>query len=240
MRKTIPAIALALTSLALLSQGTQAQAIANLPPQIVVSGEGEVSATPDIAMLSFAVVREGDTAKVALSASSAAMHEVLASLKGVGIADKDMQTSGLNIQPRYAQPAPGRPHEPKITGYAVSNQLTVKVRRPADPGEILDKVVGLGVNQGGGITFSVDDPRPLIREARKKAVADAMEKARALADAAGIKLGRITAISESSQGRHPPMPYARAEMAMSAKAIPVAAGESTYTAQVNMTFEIAP
>ncbi|PTM38549.1 SIMPL domain-containing protein [Bosea sp. 124] len=208
-------------------------------PRISVSGEGEVSIAPDMAILTLSVLREADTARDALGASSEAMKQVLSALKVAGIAERDLQTAGLNIQPRYTQPGPqARPQTPKISGYAASNALTVRIRDLSVVGAILDKVVGLGVNQGGDISFVNDDPRPSLTEARKRAVDDAVGRARTLADAAGVKLGRILSIEEQA-ARPGPMPkMMRAAAADSF--VPVERGENSYSTTVNVVFEIAP
>lgn len=239
------AFALAGTALfgaaALISAPAMAQQNSAQPsPRISVNGEGEVSVAPDMAILNLTVLREGDTARAALTASSDAMKQVLAALKEAGIAERDLQTSGLNIQPRFAQPGKERNVEPKITGYTVSNGLTVRVRKLTDAGAILDKAVSLGVNQGGGIVFAKDDLKPTLTEARKLAVADAIARAKTLAEAADIKLGKILSIEEQS-GLPRPMPYgAPMRMAASDASVPLAAGENTYRTQVNVVFEIAP
>ena len=116
-------------------------------PRISVIGEGEVGVAPDMAILNLTVLREADTARAALTANNEAMKQVLAALKEAGIAERDLQTAGLSIQPRYAQPGKDRNGEPKIVGYSVSNAVTVRVRNLADAGGILDKAVGLGVNE---------------------------------------------------------------------------------------------
>ncbi|WP_377847281.1 SIMPL domain-containing protein [Bosea sp. UC22_33] len=208
-------------------------------PRISVTGEGEVNVAPDMAILNLSVLREADTARAALTANNEAMKQVLAALKEAGVAERDLQTSGLSIQPRYAQPAKDRSGEPKIAGYSVSNALTVRVRNLADAGGILDKAVGLGVNQGGGIAFVKDDMKPTLTEARKRAVADAVARAKTLAEAADVKLGKIVSIEEQSIMARP-MPYGGAvRMAASDAAVPLASGENSYRTQVNVIFEIA-
>ncbi len=210
-------------------------------PRISVSGEGEVSVAPDMAILNFSVLREADTAREALSASSEAMKQVLGALKAAGIAERDLQTAGLSIQPRYTQAGPqAKPQAPKISGYAASNALTVRIRDLSAVGAILDKAIGLGVNQGGDISFVNDDLKPSLTEARKRAVTDAMERARTLADAAGVKLGRILSIEEQSL-RPGPMPMAKMMRAASAdSSVPVERGENSYSTAVNVVFEIVP
>lgn len=208
-------------------------------PRISVTGEGEVAVAPDMAILNLSVLREGETARAALTANSEAMKQVLAALKEAGVAERDLQTSGLSIQPRFAQPGKERNIEPKITGYSVSNGLTVRVRKLTDAGAILDKAVTLGVNQGGGIVFVKDDLKPTLTEARKLAVADAVARAKTLAEAADIKLGRILTIEEQSNLPRP-MPFGGPmRMAASDASVPLAAGENSYRTQVNVVFEIA-
>lgn len=218
----------------------QEDAVRRPTPRISVIGEGEVNVAPDMAILNLTVLREADTARAALSANNDAMKQVLAALKEAGVAERDLQTSGLNIQPRYAQPGKDRAGEPKIAGYSVSNALTVRVRNLPDAGGILDKVVGLGVNQGGGIALVKDDMKPTLTEARKRAVADAVARARTLAEAADVKLGKILSIEEQSSMPRP-MPYGGAlRMAAKDASVPLESGENTYRTQVNVIFEIAP
>ncbi|MCC5621657.1 SIMPL domain-containing protein, partial [Nostoc sp. CHAB 5715] len=144
-------------------------------------------------------------------------------------------------QPRYTQPGPqARPQAPKISGYAASNALTVRVRELSAVGAILDKVVSLGVNQGGDISFVNDDPKPSLAEARKRAVGDAMDRARILAEAANVKLGRILSIEESPV-RQGPVPMGKVMRAAAADSfVPVERGENSYGTSVNVVFEIAP
>jgi uncharacterized protein len=211
-------------------------------PRIVVSGEGEASAAPDMAVISLTVLREADTARAALNDNNKAMAEVLAAMKAAGVAEKDLQTAGFSIQPRYVYPDQNQNDQgqPKITGYSVVNTLSVRIRDLAKLGEIVDQAVTLGVNQGGDITFVKDDTSGLLEEARKKAMENAVAKAKTLTAAAGVTTGRILEISEQSF-QPQPMPMMRAEMAMAkgaSDAVPVAAGENAYRVNVNVTFEI--
>jgi hypothetical protein len=207
---------------------------------IMVSGEGEATVAPDMAVISLAVVRDADTASEALSANSAAMTEVLAALKAQGIAEKDLQTTEFSIQPKYKQDTrgDGSYEAPVIVGYTVSNGLTVRVRELAKLGTIIDESVKLGVNQGGGISFTNDDPEATIEAARKQAVEKAAAKAKTLTDAAGVKLGRVVEISENF-ARPMPQVYAAAPMAkMADESVPIASGENLYSVTVNITYAI--
>jgi uncharacterized protein YggE len=208
------------------------------PRRIMVLGEGEATVKPDIAMLSLTVMREAITARAALDADNKAMAEVIAAMKASGIADRDLQTAGVQISPRYDYTnKPDGTQEAKLAAYQVTNTLSVRVRDLAKTGEILDKSVTLGVNQGGGLTFANDDPSATISEARKRAVADAMAKAKTLSEAAQVGLGRIVEISEMSYAQ-PPMPITAKAFDGAAEAVPVEAGENSYKVQVNVTFEI--
>ncbi len=206
---------------------------------IMVSGEGEAAIAPDMALVSLSVVRDAATAGEALSANSAAMAEVLASLKEQGIAEKDMQTTDFSIQPKYRQqPTDGTGFEaPEIVGYSVSNGLTVRVRDLAKLGGLIDQAVTLGVNQGGNIVFTNDNPDAAIDAARKAAVADAAAKAKTLSEAAGVKVGRVIDISENFARPMPMMMSAAAPMAKRMdEAMPVATGENRFTVTVNITY----
>lgn len=237
------AAALVLASLAPVLSSTSAlaqDAAAPRPPVISVVGEGEVAVAPDVAILSLTVLRQAKTAAAAVSANSSAMAEVLAALKADGVAERDLQTSSFSIYPRYRQNDKGSSTDPQeIVGYDVSNSLSVKVRDLSKLGGLVDASVRLGVNQGGQIVFTNDSPKASIETARKAAVADALSKARTLAEAAGVKLGKLMELSEENRG---PAPAPMMRMAMAKDAapapVPVAAGENTYTVNVNATFGI--
>ncbi|MBW8638742.1 SIMPL domain-containing protein [Hoeflea sp. WL0058] len=210
-------------------------------PSISVTGEGSAQVTPDMAVINLTVLRQGKTAREALDASNEAMAAILAEMEATGIEDRDLQTSNFSISPQYIYPTQddNRRQPPTIEGYNVSNSLTVRIRDLKNLGGVLDKSVTLGVNQGGQILFTSDDPSAAITEARKKAVEDAMEKAQTLAEAAGVELGAVLKISEvANPGR--PAPMMRAEMAMAsdARGVPVAAGENEYSVSVTMSFKI--
>ncbi|MCV0397656.1 MAG: SIMPL domain-containing protein [Rhizobiaceae bacterium] len=210
-----------------------------LQPRIVVTGEGEATARPDMAVLTLSVMREAATAREAMDGVNTDVAEVIEAMKQAGVEDRDLQTSGLQINPRYHYPRDGEEGQPRIDGYQVTNTLTVRVREIDKAGEVIDRSVTLGVNQGGNIQFTNADTRPVLAEARKDAVKDAMDKARTLAEAAGVTLGPILEISEQTGYMPPPRPFmARAAADMAEKA-PIEAGENTYNVLVNVTFGIA-
>lgn len=230
-------------SLSLMGLSLPATADGNEPtPRIIVSSQGSANIAPDMAVLSLTVSREAATAREALDANSSAMAQVLAAMRSQGIAERDLQTTSFDIQPRYVYPTrkpSGENKPPKLVGYTVRNSLTVRVRDLSKVGALLDKSVSLGVNEGGSIQFTNDDPSAALEQARVQAMQGATSKAKTLASAAGVKLGRVLEISE--QSRYPsPRPMVRSEMAMAraADSVPVAAGENSYQITVNATFEI--
>ncbi len=211
-------------------------------PVVRVSGQGEASVAPDTAIVTFAVVRNSETAEVALGQNSSAMAAVTAALRAEGVEAKDMQTSNFAIYPQYRHSQPkedGSVEPPEVVGYEVTNTLTVKIRDVAKVGAILDRSVKLGVNQGGQISFTNDDPQEALTQARKQAVERAIAKARTLSEAAGVRLGKVMEISEGAQSPMPPQPMYRMAMAKEASdSVAVEAGENTYSVTVEVTFAL--
>ena len=205
------------------------------PALITVSGEGMVSAAPDMASVSVGVTTQAREATEAMAANNRAMASLLKALDTFGVAETDRQTSGFNIYPRYDRPDGGR-NTSEITSYVVSNQLTVRYRDLDRLGELLTAVVASGSNQLGSLSFGNTDQAELLDEARKQAVANARHKASLYAEAAGGKLGRVVSISEA--GASQPTPLMRAGVMMQMEAVPVAAGENEYRATVNVVFEM--
>ncbi|MCM2452828.1 SIMPL domain-containing protein [Agrobacterium vitis] len=227
---------LAVVSPAMAQEASRQEAVIN------VSGEGEVSLAPDMALMQLGVVTEATEAAQALKDNNEALAKVLKSLKDKGLADRDLQTSGFQITPRYRQEPEDKTDSrpPVIDGYSVSNGLTIRVRDLSKLGGVIDTSVGLGVKQGGEIRFTNDKPDSAIDEARKSAMADAMAKAKVLTQAAGVKLGRIISINENSarpfeQGM---MMKARMAQDMAPAPTPMAAGENIYRVTVNVSFAL--
>lgn len=206
---------------------------------INVMGEGEVAGTPDMALVYGGVSTTAPTAREALDSNSGAMEQVMDSLRDAGVEDRDIQTSNFLINPQYKSYPRGQDGPPVITGYTVSNMLTVRVRDLDKLGGLLDTLVTRGANQFRGLSFTIADPEPLIIEARRRAVADALGKARLYAEASGVSLGAIQTINERDLGRiEPPPPPGAMTMRARAESVPVAAGELSATASVSMTIEI--
>jgi uncharacterized protein YggE len=202
---------------------------------VTVAGSGTVSATPDQAEITTGVVTQAATAAQAMAANSQAMERLLQSLANLGIGPRDIQTTNISVSPQRRPPKEGQP--PEITGYEVSNQVRVKVRDLARLGQVLDRQVSQGANLVYGIHFGLQEPAPLLDEARKRAMADARRRADLYAAAAGLKVGRVLSVQEA--GVAPPGPGPAPRIAMSA-AIPVAPGEQEIQASVTVTFTLDP
>lgn len=241
---------LALASLALLAalpiaaqaQTAPAPVVAAGNTLLTVSADGKTARKPDLAVFNAGVASTGKTAGEALGANSAEMNRVIAALKRAGIADRDIQTSNLNLNPVYAQPQPRpngtvEPQEPRIVGYQVSNNVSVRQRNLEDFGKVIDTLVSAGANQVNGPDFQVDQPDSALDEARVEAIGKARARADLYARAAGLRVIRVVSISESGGYAPPPMPIYRM-VAQDAAAAPVAAGEVSLMANVTVQFEL--
>ncbi len=207
-------------------------------PRVTVTGEGRVEAAPDMATVSLGVSTEADTAALALAENSAQVAQVLATLTAAGVAERDVQTSGLSLSPRWDGYGSDSGAAPKVVGYTAANTVTVRIRVLADLGGVLDAVVSSGANTLNGLAFGMSAPEPLLDQARQRAVADAMRKAALFAGAAGVTLGPVRMIDEAS-GYSQPAPMFRMDAEMSsAPAVPVAGGEVSLTATVTMVFDL--
>lgn len=213
-----------------------AQADSMQPPlrTLSVTGSGAVQAAPDMVNITIGVSTVAPTARAALDANNAQTSKVFSFLQSAGVASKDMQSTNLSVQPQYRNYRPNEERQPEITGYRVSNNLRIVVRKLDSFGQILDGVVTAGANNVNGIRFDISERAELTRQATAKAVRDAVAQAENIAQAAGIRLGPIQTISLSG-GFRPPQPFlARAESA----AVPVAAGELSIGASVSVVFAI--
>jgi uncharacterized protein YggE len=201
---------------------------------VTVSANAMVAAEPDMAHVTAGVTSEADTAREALDRNTAAMARMIAGLKAAGIDAKDIATSSFNVDPRYSNPRDGT--APAITGYRVTNQVHATVRDLARVGEILDQLVSLGANDMGGLTFEVSKAETLRDEARRKAVAHALRRARLFAEAAGAKVGRVLSISEDvTTPPVRPVPMARAARA---EMVPIEPGTQQLEARVTVTWAL--
>lgn len=206
---------------------------------IRVTGEGKSSAAPDMATIHTGVVTQAPSAAEALAANNERMRALFDKLKELGIAEKDTQTSNLNVQPVYSQSQDPKHREtPRIVAYQVSNQVRVKVRKLDGLGQALDELVTSGSNQLNGISFELADPSEALDKARTEAVKDAKKRAELYAQAAGVRVGEIQEISEPQAAPPRPLFMGRAAAMEAASAVPVATGELDFHAQVNIVFTL--
>ena len=219
---------------------------------IWVDGSGTVRVTPDVATLNLGVEARAVAVADARDQAAKAMDGVMKTLKDNGVADKDIQTRGFNIQPIivYVEvtPIPGdrnRPTEPRITGYIVTNSITAKVRKLDSVGKVIDDAVKAGGNniRFNGISFSLDNPKPLETEARKLALEDAKAKAQQAAQVMGVKLGepsfiQLTGGSPIVQEKFIAAP-SRAASSDAGIPTPISGGELDVTVHVQVTFTIS-
>lgn len=200
---------------------------------ITVMGTGAVNVVPDMAEMNLGVVQVAPDAAEAVDAMSAAMQAVIGRVASAGIDAADVQTGGLQLNPRYESGSlNGRA---QINGYEASSTISVKVRDLALLGDVVGAAVGEGANQFHGLSFDVAARDALTDEARKVAVADAVAKAELYAQAAGVALGDVITIAEPGQGGGGG-PVMMEAMAM--RSVPVAAGEISISADVVMVFAI--
>ena len=174
-----------------------------------VSATGTVSRVPDLAIISAGVVTKATTASGAISANATRMERVRAALKRAGIADRDIQTSSINLNPdyRYVNNEP-----PVLTGYQASNNVSIKFRDIRNSGSILDALVTEGANQINGPTLTIDKPETAYDEARVKALGAGRARADLYARSLGMRVVRLLTVSESA-GNYPRPPYPMVAMA---------------------------
>ena len=200
---------------------------------VSVSATGSVNAEPDLASVSVGAIVEADTAKEALARSSTLMAKLIDGLKALGIAARDVQTTAVNIEPRYTQAKDGRPAA--LAGYRLLNRVHLTVREVKRLGEIIDGAIGLGANQVNGIGFDVSNAEILMDEARRLAIANARRRAELYATAAGAQLGNVLTISETTNASPRTLPMARAT---AVAPTPIEAGTRTLTVEVNVTYAL--
>ena len=201
-----------------------------------VSATGEVSRVPNLAIISAGVQTLQPTATAAIEENASRMERVRAALKRAGIADKDVQTSSISLNPeyRYAENQP-----PVLTGYRASNTVNVKFRDLKRSGAILDALVREGANQLNGPSLTIDQPEAAYDEARIKAIAVGQQRAELYARALGKRIVRILSISESGASQPSPVPMAFARDAtMSSAKTQIDPGTQDIQITVSISYEL--
>lgn len=208
-----------------------------MPYTITISGEGKVTAIPDIATFSIGVITEKKEVGAAQTENTKKMNEIIDELKKIGIDKEDIKTNYYNISPQYDWLEKGRQ---VLRGYQVNQTVTVKVRDLDRVGEVLGKAGTLGANNVSGLNFTIDEPEKLRQQAREEALLAAKKKAEALAKVAGVKLGKLVTFSETS-----PISYPRYDYVLEAKAMGAGAetpeiepGSLEITVDVTVSYEV--
>lgn len=208
---------------------------------ISVSGTGQASAQPDVAVVTIGVTTEAQEAGEALTENSVQMTAVIAALKEGGVQAKDIRTQTIRLSPRYEQPprtAGGAQKPAELVGFMASNVVEARVRELGGLGDLLDAAVQAGGNQIQGIRFEIEDTSELLVQARDAAWLDAQDKAQQLADLADAELGAALTIQEFSRT---PRPYEGARvmaMDMAAASVPIEAGEQSVQIEVQVTWQM--
>ncbi len=217
---------------------------------ISVSGTGEAVAIPDTAQFTFSVIEEGKTTKEATDLATKKINDIIPALKALGVDEKDIQTTGYNVYPKYDYKAAAictngycPPGKQVLSGYEVNQSVSVKIRKTADSGAVLTKVTELGASNISGLDFVIDNPDAINAEARDKAIADAKDKANKLSKSLGIHLTKIVNFYES--GNQPIMYKAVMNQSMALGAGDVApvppqipVGENKVTSNITITYQV--
>lgn len=213
-----------------------------------VSGEGKITAIPDVAQFTFSVITEGGKDIAALQQENTQKaNRAVALLKNNGVEDKDIKTASYNLQPRYqyfscpiGKNSSAKPCPPaEIIGYSISQTVSVKIRDFEKAGEILSGVVQSGVNSVSELSFAIDDKTEIENQARQEAVAMAIKKAESIAQAGKFNLGKILSINENSSpvfNRYKTLGVGGSEDFISSPTIEL--GSQEVTVGITMTYEI--
>ncbi|MGD9537368.1 MAG: SIMPL domain-containing protein [Alphaproteobacteria bacterium] len=202
---------------------------------ISVTGEGTVSAAPDIATINVGVITTAPEAKAAVEANSAASAKLHETLAANGIAAADIQTARFSVYPQYEN-VEGR-QQPEISGYTVENTVQVTVRKLDTLGQTLDLAIQAGANRVDSIVFGLADPAAATDAARHEALKDARRKAELYAADAGVTLGRLLSIKE--HGAERPRPVTVGTMRAAQAAVPIAPGEQEVGVTISVSYAIA-
>lgn len=203
---------------------------------ISVSGTGRVVISPDVADLRLGVTVTAKTVKDARASAAASMTAVIASLKAIGIADRDLKTTILSLQPAYDYASGTTP--PRVTGYTLSNAVAVTVRNLDVLGQAIDGALAAGATSMDGVTFRVADQAAAEKQAREAAMAEAKAKAAALAGAAGVSIAGVASIAETVAPTPYPIYYGAAAGAAKDAATPIQAGTSEVSITVSVVYLI--
>jgi hypothetical protein len=244
-------LVMVLLALFLLVEINQVSNTATTTNTVSFSGEGKVSAKPDIAVISATVMTQGATSQAAQADNTKKSNAVTAFLKNQGVADKDIKTSGYNIYPQYGPS--GRPcpisgsgmlypcsvNQQTITSYQVSQSFEIKVRDLTKVGAILAGLVTAGANQVNNLGLQIENPDALKSQARQLAIDNAKKKAQELESQVGIHLGRIVNFSENSGGYPGIYDLKASSVGGGGSSVPtISPGENDIISDVTITYQI--
>jgi uncharacterized protein YggE len=241
MKSALAMMALAATSLPAAAIAQTSVTIAETAPVVTLNVTETVEAAPDQAVVGTGVQTRAPTATQAMRDNAAKMDRLIATLAKAGIPKKDIQTSGINLSAQYDYSnRDGQPAGPRFIGYEASNQLTIKLHDVKKVGPLLDTLVEAGATNVSGPSFSIENPAPMLAQARAAALKSAKAQADFYAQAAGYRSARLVSISESNSGGNPPVPMmAQRFKADAAEATPVEPGQvgSSVTLTVQYALE---
>jgi len=241
MKSALAMMALAATSLPAAAIAQTSVTIAETAPVVTLNVTETVEAAPDQAVVGTGVQTRAPTATQAMRDNAAKMDRLIATLAKAGIPKKDIQTSGINLSAQYDYSnRDGQPAGPRFIGYEASNQLTIKLHDVKKVGPLLDTLVEAGATNVNGPSFSIENPAPMLAQARAAALKSAKAQADFYAQAAGYRSARLVSISESNSGGNPPVPMmAQRFKADAAEATPVEPGQvgSSVTLTVQYALE---
>ncbi len=203
---------------------------------IQVSGAGTAFVEPDMAVVVVGVRTEAEAASEALNQNNEQASELILTLQEEGVAQSDIQTQQISLFPRYSD-QPNQGDQPEITGYIATNTVQVRVRNISQVGTILDAAVQNGSNLIENIRFEVSDQAEALQQAREAAFTNAGEKAQQLADLAGVQIGQVVSIVETSSST-PPIPFDAGGRAVAEMAVPVEPGSQSIQVFLQVTWEI--
>lgn len=212
---------------------TQVSALSGTRLDVVATGE--VTRVPDVARISAGVVTLAPTASAAIEQNNRQMASVRAALRAAGIADRDIQTSSVSLNPEYRY---AENQSPVLTGYRAGNEVSVRFRDIARTGPILDALVAQGANQINGPILTIDKPEAALDEARIAALTTARARAEVYARQLGKRVVRILSVSEGGGGFPPPMPVALRMEARDASANKIDPGEQLLAVTLSVSFEL--
>jgi uncharacterized protein YggE len=209
-------------------------------PKLTVHGTGQATGRPDLLTVVVQVDTTGPSATAALAADNQKASAVVAAFTTGGVAPKDIQTSGLSLQPQYVYPK----GIPTLTGYQVTNSITATLRDIAKAGTTIDEVVGVAGNavQIESIGFSASNPSAIEDQARARAATQAVLRAKSLAKGAGSSLGPVCSVTDQTQitNSYSNVGFASASPASGDVAVPIESGSQTQSAQVSLVYALEP